>query len=86
MLLVGGGFKYFFGIFTPNIWGRSSPILTFAYFSDGVEVETTNQNQIPLKTILSFGELIGSLGKIDIYCIQGGPRTDRYKWSYKRPL
>ena len=36
----GGGFKLFF-IFTPKV-GEDEPILTFAYFSEGV-VETTNQ-------------------------------------------
>ena len=33
--LTGGGFKHVWK-FHPEIWGRKSPILTFAYFSDGV--------------------------------------------------
>ena len=39
---LGGGFKYFL-MFTPDPWGND-PILTFAYFSNGlVQPPTSNQ-------------------------------------------
>ena len=39
---LAGGFNFFL-IFTPKIiWGRNSPILTCAYFSDGARWKTTN--------------------------------------------
>ena len=42
--ILGGGFKYFWN-FHPELWGRFSPILTCAYFSDGRE----NNHQLVLK-------------------------------------
>ena len=53
--ILGGGFKYFWN-FHPELWGRFSPTLTCAYFSDGGE----NNHQLVLKrSNLFFTEEFG---------------------------